>query len=221
MPLRPVLRCAPALAASALLAACISLDVGGPGTDATLQYRINDRAAAGQKPAAPAKHRLLVAPITGGSVDDSLSLAFARSAQGRAAYQFATWSDRPSQQLALLLIDRLGARSSFESVSLLGSGVGGDLQLNLAVVDFYHDARTTPGNAEVRITVELVDRWGREQVGRRTFGAVAPAATANAAGAATALSVATATVLDQLVEWLETTAAALPPAEDPPARTRR
>lgn len=212
------------LLASTLLAACISVDVGGPGTDATLQYRITDRAdrSATQPPAGkPLNRRLLVAPITGGSVDDSLSLAFARTAQGRAAYQFATWSDRPSQQLALLLVDRLAARGSFDSVSMLGSGVGGDLQLNLTVVDFYHDVRTAPGSVEVRITVELVDRWGRDQVGRRAFTAVAPVATANAAGASAALSVASTAVLDQLVPWLETTAAALPPPEDPPARPRR
>lgn len=213
--------CCAWMLAAVVLAGCVSVDVGGPGTDATLQYRVTDRPAAQPPAGKPLARRLLVAPITSGSVDDSLSLAFARTAQGRAAYQFATWSDRPSQQLAVLLIDRLAARRSFESVSMLGSGVGGELQLNLTVVDFYHDIRTAPGVAEVRITAELVDRWGREQVGRRTFGATAPVAAANAAGAAAALGAASSTALDQLVEWLEATVAAMPPPEDPPPRPRR
>lgn len=209
------------LATAALAAGCISVDVGGPGTDATIQYRIADQAAAPAPAAKRLDRALLVSPTSGGSVDDSLSLAFARTAQGRAAYQFATWSDRPSQQLSMLLIDRVAARRSFDFVSILGSGVGAELQLNLTVVDFYHDAQPTPAVARARITVELVDRTTREQLGRRTFAASAPVATANAAGAAAALSVASTAVIDQIVAWLEGAAAELPPLENPPARRPR
>lgn len=209
------------IATAALAAGCISVDVGGPGTGATMQYRIADQVAAPAPAAKRLDRALLISPTSNGSVDDSLSLAFARTAQGRAAYQFATWSDRPSQQLSMLLIDRVAARQSFEFVSMLGSGVGAEMQVNLTVVDFYHDAQTAPGVAWARITVELVDRTTREQLGRRTFAASAPVATASGAGAAAALSVASTAVIDQIVPWLESTAAELPPLENPPARRPR
>lgn len=205
------------LLATAALAGCFSVDLGKEGR-ATGQYRLADAKAATAAPAPAAKtigRELLVAPLAGSNVDDSFSLAFARTTQARAPYQFATWSERPSTQLAQMLVDRLAARRSFASVALLGRGIGGDLQLNLVVADFYHDV--TAGSAQVRIDVELVDRGNRRLVARQSFTANAPVPQANAAGAASALSAAANQALDQLVAWLETTAAAVPTGAARPA----
>lgn len=199
--------------AAAAAAGCVSIGVDKEGS-ATTQYRLADEAAGvpAPAPAQPVARELLVAPLPGSNLDDSFSLAFSRSPQTRAPYQFATWSERPSTQLAKLLVERLAARRSFASVALLGRGVGGDLQLNIAVADFYHDAAADPGAARVRVDAELVDRLNRRLIARQSFAASAPVPQANAAGAAAALSRAGSQVLDQLVAWLETTAAAPPSA---------
>lgn len=195
------------LSTLALLAtACISVDIGKDTAQQT-QFRIVDGAAAAPAATRSSGRDLIVAAQPSSSLDDSFSLAFSRQPNQRAAYQFATWNDRPSSRLAQLLVDRLAARRSFASVALAGRGTAGDLQLNLSVNDFYHDVAATPGSARVEISAELIDRNSRKLVARQTFSASAPVDPANAAAAAAALGVASTRVLDELVGWLEAKAA--------------
>lgn len=195
------------LAALALLAtACVSVDIG-KDTAQQAQFRIVDGAATPVPATRSSGRDLVVAPQPSSSVDDSFSLAFSRQPNQRAAYQFATWSDRPSNRLAQLLVDRLAARRSFASVTLAGRGIAGDVQLNLSVNDFYHDAAATPGAARIEVAAELVDRGSRRLIARQTFSASAPVNPANAAAAAAALGVASTKVLDDLVAWIEAKAA--------------
>jgi cholesterol transport system auxiliary component len=203
---RQFLTRAGALLVAVASAACISVDVGHD-TGPQSQYRIVDSAPAAAAAVRPLGRDLLIAPLPGSAIDDSFSLAFSRAPNQRAAYQFASWSDRPSNRLAQLLVDRLAARRAFNSVALLGRGVGGDLQLNLAVNDFYHDAASNPGTARIEVTAELIDRTARKLVARQRFTATSPVQQANAASAAAALGQASTLILDQLVTWVETTAA--------------
>lgn len=193
---------------SSLLAACVSVEVG-KDTGLQSQYQLVDIRA--QRPApAPARplgRELLISPLPGNSIDDSFALAYSRAPQQRAAYQFAGWSDRPSTRLAQLLVDRLATNSGFTSVALSGRGVGGDLQLNLVVNDFYHDASDSPGTARVDVAAELVDRNRRKLIARERFTATSLLEQSNAPAAALALSRATSDVLDQLVRWVEANAA--------------
>ena len=115
------------LLAAAVCTACITVDVGHD-TGLQSQYRIVDSGPAATARARPLGRELLVSPVPNSAVDDSFSLAFSRAPNQRAAYQFATWSDRPSSRLAQLLVERLATRGAFNSVALLGRGVGGDLQ---------------------------------------------------------------------------------------------
>ncbi len=198
------------LVAASLLTACVSVEVGN-ATGLQSQYQLVDVRVPAPTPA-PAQPRapgreLLISPLPGNSIDDSFALAYSRAPQQRAAYQFAGWSDRPSSRLAQLLADRLTARGGFTSVALSGHGVSGDLQLNLAVQDFYHDASGSPGTARVEVAVELVDRNARKLIARGRFTAAAPLEQSNAPSAAEALSRATSDVLDQLVRWVEAQAA--------------
>lgn len=194
---------------SALLAACVSVEVGND-TGLQSQYQLVDVRARTPAPAParpPLGRDLLISPLPGNSIDDSFALAYSRAPQQRAAYQFAGWSDRPSTQLAQLLVDRLATHSGFTSVALSGRGVGGDLQLNLVVNDFYHDAADSPGTARVDVAAELVDRNRRKLIARERFSATAPLEQSNAPAAALALSRATSDVLDKLVRWVEASAA--------------
>jgi len=199
------------LVALALLAAgCISVDVGKDTATPPAQFRILDAGSAAPPAAQPNGRQLVVAPQASPSIDDSFALAFSRAPNQRAAYQFATWSDRPSNRLGQLLVDRLAARRVFASVTLAGRGVAGDLQLNLVVEDFLHDAAANPGTARVEVTAEMIDRGTRRLIARQSFRATAPVAEANSAGAAAALSTASSRVLDQLVVWAETSASSAP-----------
>lgn len=193
------------IAGSVLVAGCISVDIG-KDTSQQAQFRIVDGGAT--TPAARMNGReLVIAPQSSAAVDDSFALAFSRAPNQRAAYQFASWSDRPSSRLAQLLVDRLTARRAFASVALIGRGVAGDLQLNLAVNDFYHDATSSPGTARVEVSAELIDRATRKLLARKTFVTTAPVAQANATSAAAALSDASRQALDQIVDWVEAAAA--------------
>jgi len=191
---------------AALATGCVSLTVG-KDTPQQAQFRIVDRNGAPAPAARQIGRDLVIAPQPGASVDDSYALAYSRTNQQRAAYQFASWSDRPSSRLAQLLVDRLSARNAFTSVALVGRGVAGTLQLNLSVNDFFHDAATDPGTARVEVSAELVDRATRRLIGRKIFSATAPVANADSASAAAALSTASSAVLDQLTTWIEATAA--------------
>jgi ABC-type uncharacterized transport system auxiliary subunit len=195
-----------ALMAAVACTACITVDVGHD-TGPQSQFRIVDSGPASTARARPLGRELLISPIPSIAVDDSFSLAFSRAPNQRAAYQFATWSDRPSSRLAQLLVERLATRGAFNSVALLGRGVGGDLQVNLTVNDFYHDATSSPGTANIVVTAELIDRGTRKLIARQRFTATSPVQQANAASAAAALGQASTLILDQLVTWVETTAA--------------
>ena len=90
----------------------------------------------------------------------------------------------------------------------LGSGVGGDLALNITVDELVHD--TVAARGRLQLTAELVDRTNRTLIARRHFAATAPVAQENARGAVEALSRALTNVLDELVPWLEASAEKLP-----------
>jgi cholesterol transport system auxiliary component len=185
-----------------LTAGCISVDIG-KDTAQQAQFRILDGNAAPQPAARSTGRELVVAPQPSPAVDDSFSLAYSRAPNQRAAYQFATWSERPSTRLSQLLVDRLAARRAFTSVALAGRGVAGELQLNLSVNDFFHDAASSPGTARVEVGAEMIDRATRKLIARQSFSATAPVTQADSAAAAAALSVASSRVLDQLVTWVE------------------
>ena len=199
----------------ASVAGCFSIGLGGEGT-ALAQYRLEDLSPKLQPRAAPIDRRLLLSTLPSESIGDTYSMAFTKAPQQRQFYQFASWTDRPSERVAHLLTQRIEARQIFESVARLGSGVGGGLILNVGVDEIVHDV--TAGVARVEVTAELIERRGRNLVERKRFAASAPVAQENAPAAVAALSRALTSLLDELVPWLERTAEALPPPEPRPPR---
>ena len=202
---------------AALTTACFSIGVGGEASPLA-QYRLEDLSPKVQPRATPIDRRLLVSAMPSEAIGDTYSMAYTRAEQQRQFYQFASWSDRPSARVVLLLSDRIEARGIFESVSRLGGGIGGGLILNVGVNEFIHDVRT--GTARIELTAELIERRGRTLVERKRFTASAPVAAENAPSAVAAFSRALTTLLDELVPWLERHAESLPPPEPrPPGRS--
>ena len=197
------------------MAGCFSIGLGGEGT-ALAQYRLEDLSPKLQARAAPIDRRLLTSTLPSESIGDTYSIAYTRAAQQRQFYQFASWTDRPSERVVHLLSQRIEARQIFESVARLGSGVGGGLILNVGVDEIVHDVGT--GTARIEVTAELIERRGRNLVERKRFTTSAPVAQENAPAAIAALSRALTTLLDEVMPWLERTAEALPPPEPRPPR---
>lgn len=159
-------------------------------------------------PAAQASPRtLLVAPTATATFYDSQRIAFSREAGTRGQYEFAAWTERPGKRFDVLLLERLDRRNAFARVASTTSGAGGDVLLAASILDIYHDAAAPRGAARLRVTVELTDRGARTLLARRTFEQEAPVDPANAAAAVAGLNAAVARLLDELVPWVEGTAA--------------
>jgi ABC-type uncharacterized transport system auxiliary subunit len=196
--------------AALLLAGCVSVEVGSSDANVRAQYRLDDLAPPPGRADKAVARSLVVVSMPSLGIGDTFSMAYSRAPQQRALYQNASWAERPSNRVVQLLVRRVDARQAFVSVAELGSGTGGDLALNVTVDELLHDTTTARGRIE--LTAELVDRATRTLVARRRFAASAPVAQENARSAVEALSRALTSALDELVPWLEASAAKLPAA---------
>jgi cholesterol transport system auxiliary component len=191
-----------------MLAGCVNFG-DQPDSPAPTYYVLDDAGSAqadapkgaGAPPAGPPSPVLLVLDTTASGFYDSDQLVFSRTPGTRGQYQFARWTERPGKRLADLLRARLDRQGNWR-VAGAGGYVRGDLMLDTELVEFYHDASTTPGSLRMVLRAELVDLRQRSLVGRQTFEQSVPLASYDAAGAAQAANQAVARMLDALTAWL-------------------
>jgi ABC-type uncharacterized transport system auxiliary subunit len=184
-----------------LLSGCGSLL---PERSAQTYYRFDDGTPTPARRAQPLAHALVVAPISSNAVGNAYGMLYSRSSGERAYYQYNEWTDRPTLRVAQLLLERIEARQAFTSVARLGSGVSGEVLVNVVVDDVVHDlSGGGAGIGRVSVIVEVVDRRQRRILGRRTFAESAPAQAADAAAAAAAINRAVTTFLDKASTWIE------------------
>lgn len=200
------LRARLAACAVALLAGCAAPGSVPPVT----HYVMEDLSAAQSVNGSTATIALAVAGGNDDAFYDGDSLVFSRAPGQRGVYQFAAWTDRPSRRLASLAERRLEARNRFATVSSVTAGIRADLVLNLNLAALYHDLAVRPSVARVEVIAELVDWRSRALLGRRSFVIAVPVATDDAPGAVGSMNRGITDVLDVLVPWVETTAAAVP-----------
>jgi ABC-type uncharacterized transport system auxiliary subunit len=192
-----------AIAGALLLAACVSVDVGG-NAPASVQFGLRDASVGAiVRRAAPLVDALLIQGQGADALADSMSLAYSRREGEYAFYQLATWTERPVRQLPRLLQRRLEARGTAGAVGLAGDPMRADWLLTLGVDMVVHDVRAAPGAARLAVTAELFDRRTRTRVAMRRFEAVEPSARADSSAAAQAMAVAVGRAYDELVPWLE------------------
>jgi ABC-type uncharacterized transport system auxiliary subunit len=191
------------LLAPLLLAACVSVGIGGEPA-AQAHYLLHDGgAAAVQRRSAPLVDALLIQALPGDALADTLSIAYAQRANEFAFYQLAFWTERPVRQLPRLLQQRLEARGVAGAVGLLGDPLRADWLLTIAIDSVHHDVSATPGAARLGLTVELFDRRSRTRIARRQFEARVASERADSGAGAAALSLAVTQAFDALVPWLE------------------
>jgi len=194
--MRPLL----AVAAALLLGACGSLlPTRGPQS----YFRLDGPAP----PAAreqPIPRSVLVAPVSNDAVGNAYGLLYSRTAGQRAFYQYSDWTDRPTLRVAQLLMERLEVRRAFASIARLGSGIAGDVRVNVMVDEAIHDLSAGgAGEGRISFSVEVLDHSSRRLLARRYFAGSAPAQTADAAGGAAAINAALATLLEDAAAWVE------------------
>jgi ABC-type uncharacterized transport system auxiliary subunit len=180
-----------------------------PERSAQTYYRFDDATPRPAPRAEPLAHRVLIAPISSNAVGNAYGMLYSREPGERAYYQYNEWTDRPTLRIAQLLLERLDARRAFASVAQVGSGVRGDVLVNLVVDDVVHDlSGGGAGVGRITVALEVVDRRQRRLLGRRTFVESSPAQAANAAGGAAAVNRAVTAFLDAATAWIETVAEA-------------
>jgi len=184
-----------------LLAGCGQLL---PDRSAQSYYRFEDEAPKPAPRAQPIPRAVLVSPISSNAVGNAYGMAFSRANGERAFYQYNEWTDRPTLRVAQLLAQRMEARQAFESVARLGSGVAGDVLVNVVVDDVVHDLSAGGGGVgRISVVLEVVDRRQRRLLGRQTFVQSAPAEAATAAAGAAAINRAVTALLDAASAWIE------------------
>lgn len=191
------------IAALGALAGCVSIPDVPPREYYVLVDLARPEAAA---PAAERGHVLLVNPASASPFYDTQSLAFSRAPGQRAYYQFAGWTERPGHRLSELLMRRLEAGGTFQSVAATTAGVRGDFVLNTRLEEFYHDA-AKPGSVRIEVSAELVDLGTLAVISRRRFAQSAPTSGENAQAAVSAFNQATTVLLDEMSAWVRASAA--------------
>ncbi len=195
-----------ALAATLLLAACVSL--GPDGVVAAHAYlALDDVAAPPARRDRPLVDALRVGALPADAMAETTSIAYSQHAGEFAFYQLASWTERPLRRLPRLLQHRLQARGVAAAVSLDVDGQRADWALVLRVEALHHDLAGGVSRARLVLDAELVDRRERTRLARRRFDATVGTAQPDARGAALGLSRATAAAFDELVPWLEQTLA--------------
>jgi cholesterol transport system auxiliary component len=184
-----------------LLAACGQIL---PERNAQSYYRFEDGAPNPAPRAQPLPHSVVVAPISSNAVGNAYGMAYSRANGERAFYQYSEWTDRPTLRVAQLLLQRMEARKAFVSIARLGSGISGEVAVNVVVDDVVHDmSGGGSGVGRITVLVEVVDRGQRRMLGQRTFVETAPAESANAAAGAAAINLAITAFLDEASTWIE------------------
>jgi ABC-type uncharacterized transport system auxiliary subunit len=190
-----------------VLAACVSVDVGAGKVPALKRYVLNDARAAASANSRRDGPLLLLQVLPADPLADSEAIAYAREPGERNVYQLATWTDKPTRRLALLVQQRLEARGTLGGVAQLGQPLKADWLLALAIESIVH--RVDSAEVELAVRAELIHRGERRRVALHRFVTRAPVAQADAAAAVRGFNAAVAAFLDELGPWTEASLASL------------
>lgn len=194
---------AAAAAAGFALSGCVTLKIGSDAPS-QIHLRLTDAGiAATARLSAPLVATLLIQPLAGDALGDSVSIAFARQPGYFEFYQYSSWTERPVRQLPRLLQQRLEARGTAGAVALVGEPLNAQWLLRLGVDTIHHDASASPGMARLGLVAELVDRRERTRLARQVFQADTALARSDAAAAADAMAQSVGRAFDALLPWLE------------------
>lgn len=146
---------------------------------------------------------LLLEETTAPALTSSRKIVFSRTPDTRSFYQYASWSETPPRFFTRLLLERLGTAGLFTAVCRRPAVIHTDLQLSVELIEFYHDASSRPGSAEIKIRTQLFDRRKKAIIDQRYFSRSVPVPTYDAKGAVQGFSQAVGLILDDVIDWLD------------------
>lgn len=159
-------------------------------------------------PAVRIPHVLLLAPSTASGLYGSDRMVYSVDGLTRSYFEYGLWTQRPARSLDELALLRLQRAGVFRAVVPSTAGVRGDLQLSLALEDLYFDGSDPNDMVRLVVTATLIDWRRRRLLAVEHFTQQQPSPTRDDDGMAAAASVAVGRLLDQLVPWCVSSAAA-------------
>lgn len=191
------------------------LAIGGcsllPPADSRTYHELRDLAP---QPPSPPKARndrqrpvLLVAVHPSSALYESSGIVYSRGDAGQAYYQFASWTERPTRRLGLLVQRRLAASAAagelgIADAALDTSGVRGDWILGLRLAELQHDTATQPHRAVIVVEADLLDWNERRMLDRTVFSTTEALAAEDVQAAVAAMNRGLTTVLDRIEDWV-------------------
>ena len=145
--------------------------------------------------------RLTVRPTISSQLINSQRILFTSDGIERGFFQFANWAEPPPKRITSLLVQALGESKIFDSVSLASTSAAADYQLVTELLECIHDTSSSPGNAKVRIRVEMINLSSRELVGQRTFSKEVEVESYDARGTVEAISKAIHGIIEEILQW--------------------
>ena len=121
------------------------------------------------------------------------------------SYAYSKWSDAPAAMMLGLFQQALEMSGEFSAVLPPASRARPDLVLEGALFDFSHHIENNgTSSGVIRLSVNLVDNRTKQVIASKALSASVPARAQNAESAVAALNDAAASIVRQLLEWLNT-----------------
>ncbi len=171
----------------------------------TPAYYVLDRSGEQHPRSTSLPFHLRIRDVTSSRLVNTQRIVYSREEGERAYYQFAFWGEIPSKRFAYLVQRELEEMLSFSSVSQAMDNVAADLQLNLDLIDFYHDASSRPGAAVMLLNAQLSDLKTRQILATRYFERKQELESYDVDGAVKAFNLEVNEIIDELVTWLTQT----------------
>lgn len=168
--------------------------------DTSCEDKVDDRGAT-----------ILVSAIESSAFLDSPRIVFSTAPDVRADYQQAAWVESLPDAVEHSVIRRLKCEGAFRGVEDRNTTVRADYQLNIRLIDFYHDAVTVPGLVKLQASAEFVDVTSRTLASRTSFDIQEKVSTVENKDVVDAFQKANRRFLDELSVWIRS---AMPPASE-------
>ena len=146
---------------------------------------------------------LLIEQSTASRYLDSQRLLYSGNGETLAAYQYALWSDPPTERMTALLLRGFESRHAFEQVTAGNLFVRANFLLRSDITQALHITEPQPGMAVISLRAQLLRFTTRAVVASNMFSRQVALQSFDANGAVRALSSATEQIVRDVVAWTE------------------
>ena len=146
---------------------------------------------------------LLIEQSTASRYLDSQRILYSKTGETLAAYQYALWSDPPTERMTALLLRSFEARHALEQVTAGNLFVRANYLLRSEITQALHRTEPQPGVAVFSLRAQLLRFNTRAVVASKLFTHEVELRSFDASGAVHAMSAATEQVVRDVVAWSE------------------